>query len=263
MEPDEIIRRELTLGPKSRKELVEAQLKNGITRPTAYRRINTLLINGAINEIEGRKGMFAPTHIKLEEINAEEVDYLIDMINKKGSPESVKAALYELGLILRRCKITKKSNIIDFFKKTVEDDYYKNEWTNLIDDLSAITCNLAQIRDDEDLDEIRKTFQPSIINLLEPSQDKPILKSVVHFIETLSPDDACSLIFDKVNTYISDEQFDDLQWDQFISVVLLQLKELYNKDKLKVWRWLFPLMEEGNETAKKRAIKIHEEGYLL
>ena len=260
MEPDEIIKRELSSGHKPKKELVKAQIKEGIKKPTAYRHINSLQKNGTISEIEGRKGIFTITNRcgKLEETAAEEVDFLLDEAKKKKSPESVKTALHALGTILKRSKVTKESPIWDFYKEALEDNYYKEEWSNLIDNLQVASRNLQEVGDDDCLNTIKKELWPRISALFEPNQDHAILLSITPFIETLYPDEASTIIFNSANNYISNANIDDIKWDHFIDAMLPQLKKYYKENKLKVWKWLFSLLDWDNETIKKRSRKIYQ-----
>lgn len=249
-----IVLEELVSGPKSWSEILGAVKKQRSLSDSAfYYHLSTLIRKGKIKKVilsdgSAKYELVEPTRIKpkarLQDADRSEVDFLLDIISRAPTEETVSQALADLIEICRTQKVAQYNEIWEFLIRALHDQTLQNHWSSLLSVLLWIYNNAEESDDKETIKRLKTIMLPTVLE---------IAKTPIR-----ARNEALALL-EKILT--NNEKFQ--KFKEVAEKVIMEesgafpnlgvLGDFYKTRKMEIWRWLYKLMESPDKNVRQRA----------
>jgi DNA-binding transcriptional ArsR family regulator len=257
----DIILEELASKPQNWSQLLHAVEKaRSISQSTFYYHLKRLLQAEKIRKVHRPDGLilyelvetkeeptkFAKRTEELENVDKEEIIFLLNMIAKASTHEAKKQAFTELKNIVKNKNVTLFPKIWAFFKDTLNNESYRTYWGELLGCLHLILENAKASNDEKTINIVKNSLLPTILEIARtPTSARR--ESVALIDEMLVNDKKFEQLKEIAEKIM--EQGDDV-------AILYPLATMYKTRKMDIWRWLYPLIDGDNKDIQQNASEL-------
>lgn len=253
----DIILQELTSSPKTWSELLSAVTQiRSVSETTFFYHLRKLLRDNRIEKVvnEQHKKIYRlaadAEDVQLMEktgaVDRAEISYLLAQINQAQASETIDQALKDVKSILLVKSLIDYPAIWGFFKDKLTQKKFEPYWPTLIEILLLILRGAKTRSDTKTLALLKGAVFPRISEItLTPGKARG---RSIEFVDELLPErdkfEQLKIIAEKVM-----EQGDNVS-------LLYPLATIYKRQKLDIWKWLYPLIDGDNQKLAKQASEL-------
>jgi len=252
-----VILGELQSGPKEWRPLQDACNNAGYSRSNFYYHLKNLIKNGNIMKRKSPDGrnlyyLQLKSEEGVEDADPEEIHFLVKKLKTSQNYEAITEALTDFGNICQAKRLMKYGEVWIFFKEKLREKLYSGR---LLGCLDIITSRAVQAGDEGFIKRIREEFLQEIVAIImDVDKEDPVRREAVRLLAKLLTEDE---LYDNLMA-ISDDVVRKGQedWRKLIVPLFDYLKIFYDRRKTSVWKWLYDLMENDDETIRDRGRKL-------
>jgi len=240
--------------------LVEHEQREGERRKYYKLSSKGKRIIGAIIDATEEKPAEKP--VKLEEPEPETLEFILQKLNKASTDEARTAVLEDFSKLCHRTRIWKFGNKVwPVIRKHLSIE--SKDSAKFLGCLKGVIENMFKLGEEKEIQELKRVFFKEIEEAYKKSISPELLafQEVASFILKMlgSEDEKIRIYKDALENIIKREDvksFSDVGGIAYIDA-LLDFK-LSKAEKMDLREWLYTLMENENETARKKALYVYE-----
>jgi len=183
MRADFILKKELSAGPKTAKQLVNACARQDVKRSTVFYWLAKLKKNGTIRKVDGEYEL-----IKVENADQRRIDFLMEKITDRN-PLIRKAAIRDFAALCRERRITNHQQVLSFIKNQLKNPSYPELRNAVLKFLRFITVNSKRTEDVKAMEELAKFKELLDEMILNKNSDQSLRDEATIILDMLLNDD--------------------------------------------------------------------------
>jgi len=252
-----VILGELQSGPKEWRPLQDVCGKAGYSRSNFYYHLKNLIKNGNIMKRESPDGrnlyyLQLKSEEGVEDADPEEIHFLIDKLKTSRNSVVIAEALTEFVNICQAKRVMKYGEVWIFFREKFQEKLYSGR---LLGCLDIITSRAMQAGDEKFIKRIKEEFLQEIVAIImDINKEDPVRREAVRLLAKLHTGDELHDHLMAISDDVVRKGQED--WRKLIVPLFDYLKIFYGRHKTSVWKWLYDLMENDDETIRDRGRKL-------
>jgi DNA-binding MarR family transcriptional regulator len=200
--------------------------------------------------------------IELEETDQKLLEFILQELDSASMIEARLALLEDLGKLCHRTRIWRFGDKVWDPIKERSFNIESEESVKLLNCLSLAVENMRILREENEIEKVKKKFLKGIEEAFQksiPSQFFAFQEAASHIIKLLASEndkiDIYKAVLENVIIRVDIKNFDEVGMPYLDTLLDFNL----NKDqKMDLRKWLYTLMENENETVRKKALHVFE-----
>ena len=200
--------------------------------------------------------------IELEETDKELLDFIIQELDNASAIEARKALLEDLGRLCQGTRIWKFGDTIWDPIKERAFNIESKESVKLLNCLSLAVENMRLLRMEDDIEKVKEKFLKDTEEAYKkavPSEFFAFQEAASRIIRLLASEndkiDIYKSVLESVIRRVDIKSFSDVGMPYLNALLDFNLS---NNQKMDLKKWLYALMENENETVRKKALHVFE-----
>jgi len=259
MKAESIIKQELSAGPRTAKQLVDACAGKKVKRSTVFYHLKKMRKNGTVRKVGLEYEL-----IKLEEADQRKTAFLMEKITDRNQLAR-KAAIEDFAALCRERKITNYQQVLPFIKNLLKNPPYPELTKAALRFLRFITVNSTRTKDARALEQLAKFKELLEMLVLNEKSDQSLRYDATIVLDVLLNDNEIPSLIKLLEHIIRETAEKPEGVGQPFQVVGLYLWQTILKRTrfLATWddirKWLYHLLEHENRRVREMSLRLLDE----